>query len=202
VQSVSKAEGQQGHGLEWISGILGVNVMTIRRITGDEPKIIMEFDEGACTMTTVQLLSAGTFQAAIADATKVVVMKRSVKTNPTHEKLVQAILRESVDEDAGAEATWVGEMKSLLKDYVANQRLIIEVKESEDVPMSGPFRLDGRVWVSILDVIQRSSTRWGVKPQNTTQMAQRMRSLGIEPRAFKAVDGSTRSAWGIPEGAA
>jgi hypothetical protein len=199
VQSVAKAEGQQGHGLEWISGILGVNVVAIRRITGDEPKIIMEFDEGACTMTMVQMLSAGTFQAAIADATKVIVMKRSSKTNPTHEKLVQAILRESVDEDAGAEATWVGEMKALLKDYVVNQRSIIEVEDKADVPMSGPFRAHGKVWVSILDVIQRSSTRWGVKPQNTTQMAQRMRSLGIEPRAFRAIDGTTRSAWGIPE---
>jgi hypothetical protein len=199
VQSVSKAEGQQGHGLEWISGVLSVNVVAIRRITGDEPKIIMEFDEGACTMTTVQLLQPGTFQSAIADATKVVVMKRSAKTNPTHEKLVQAILRESIDEDAGAEATWMGEMKSLLKDYVVNQRSVIDAKEGEAVPMSGPFRLGGKVWVSILDVIQRSSTRWGVKPQNTTQMAQRMRSLGIEPRSFKTLDGTLRSAWGIPE---
>jgi hypothetical protein len=200
VQSVSKAEGQQGHGLEWISGMLGVNVAAIRRITGDEPKIIMEFDEGACTMTTVQLLAAGTFQSAIADATKVVVMKRSSKTSPTHEKLVQAILKESVDEDAGAEATWMGEMKALLKDYVVNQRSIVDIDGDEDVPMSGPFRLDGKVWVSILDVIQRSSTRWGVKPQNTTQMAQRMRSLGIEPRSFKTLDGTMRSAWGIPVG--
>jgi hypothetical protein len=199
VQSVSKTDGQQGHGLEWISGILGVNVVAIRRITGDEPKIIMEFDEGACTMTTIQMLSAGTFQAAIADATKVIVLKRSAKTNPTHERVVQAILRESIDEDAGSEATWMGEMRALLKDYIVNQRSIIETAVGEDVPMSGPFRLEGRVWVSILDIIQRGNTRWGVKSQNTTQMAQRMRSLGIEPRAFRALDGSTRSAWGIPE---
>jgi hypothetical protein len=199
VQSVSKAEGHAGRGLEWISGVLGVNVTAIRRITGDEPKIIMEFDEGTCIMTTLQLLSAGAFQAAIADATKVVVPKRSAKTNPTHEKLVQQILKESVDEDAGAEATWRGELSALLKDYIANQRSIMNVKDDEDVPMSGPFRLGGKVWVSILEVTQRSSTRWGVKTQNLTQMAQRMRSLGIEPQAFKAVDGSTRSAWGILE---
>jgi len=197
IKSVQKT-GSQDRGLEWISGALGAEVTAVRRITGDEPKVILEFPQGTCTVTTAQLLSPVAFQAAVADATKVIVPKRSAKTSPSHEALAQAILRASVDEDAGLEATWVGELKSLVRDYVANQRMIPMV-EGEPVPMSGPFRMDGRVWVAILDIAQRSSARWGVRIQNTTQMAQRLRSLGIEPKSLEASDGSFRPMWGVRE---
>lgn len=197
VRSVKRAEVKQRASLEWISDHLGVPVVAIRRITGDEPKLILEFDEGACMLTTAQLLSAAAFQAAIADATKVVVPKRSAKTSPTHEQLAQAILQASVDEDAGAEATWRGEIRALIRDHVANQRTVDDVEG--EVPMSGPFRSEGLVWVSLLDLIRRSSTRWGVRVANTTQMAQRLRSMGLEPRVFRAVDGTPRHMWGIRE---
>jgi hypothetical protein len=144
-------------------------------------------------------LSAVSFQNAVADATKIVVPKRSSKTNPTHEQLVQVILRESVDEDAGAEATWVGEIKGLLREYIANQRQIEGIDDPNEIPLGGTFRYDGRVWVSILDLAQRSNSRWGLKTQSTTQMAQRLRSIGVEPKQFMSVDKSHKIMWGITE---
>jgi hypothetical protein len=197
VRSVDKAETQTGFGLEWISGVLGVNVVAIRRITGDEPKCIMEFDEGSCSMTTAELLSPVAFQSSIADATKFIVPKRSAKTSPSHEKVIQAILRESTDEDAGHEATITGEMRSLIGDYILSQRVMPEV--TDQAPMSGPFMAEGKIWIAILDIVQRSNTRWGVKSQNSTTMAQRMRSIGMEPKSFRVADGSIRSVWGISE---
>jgi hypothetical protein len=199
VGSVRRAEDKARSGLEWVSDHLGMPVLAIRRITGDEPKLIIEFSEGSCMMTTAQLLSAAAFQTAIADATKMVVPKRSAKTHPTHEQLAQAILRSSVDEDAGMEATWRGEVRSLVRDHIASQRTIADAEGADAVPISGPFRLDGLLWVSILDLVQRSSTRWGVRVASTTQMAQRMKSLGLEPRAFVAVDGTPRHMWGVRE---
>jgi hypothetical protein len=197
VESVSKSEERSG--LEWVSERLRVNVKSIRRITGDEPKVIIDFDEGTCVVTTAQLLSPIALQTAIADATKIIIPKRSPKSNPTHEQLAQAILQASVDEDAGHEATWVGEIQSLIRDYVAHQRLVPEISDGEDIPISGPFRKDGVMWVSLLDLVQRSSSRWGVRVHNTTQMAQRMRSIGLQPKSFRSVDGEMRSMWGIGE---
>jgi hypothetical protein len=199
VDSVSKAESGSSPGLEWISDVLRINVVAIRRVTGDEPKIIMEFEPpGMCMLTSTQLLSPSTFQSLIADATKVVVGKKSAKTTPTHEQLIQAIFKESVDEDAGIEATWSGELRSILKDHVSSQMTIPDLA-AEGAPASGPFKHKGKIWVSLLEVTLRSSIRWGVKVSNSPQIAQRLKMMGLEPKSFKAVDGSTRKVWGVDE---
>ena len=184
--------------LETISRLLRITLSSVKRITGDEPQFVLEFDEGTCTMTTGQLLSPKSFQQAVAEATKVVVRKLSTKTNPTHERMVQMIMNCAEDVDAGVEATGVGELTVLLKDFLSNQRTTPELSPGEPAPAHGSFRSGGLVWVSLMDLVQRSGARWGMKT-SIRQMAQRLRALGVEREVFM-VEGEadeSRVMWGI-----
>jgi len=196
IASVQRKDSKE-KGLEWISSALAAPVTSIRRVTGDEPKIIMDFEKGRCTVTTADLLSPVMFQTAVAEATKVVVPKRSSKTKPSHEELAQAILRASTDEDAGRDSTWHGELLAIVHSLVAHQSAIPEVRGGEVVPISGPFRVGGRVWISLADITQRSNARWGARVQKTSHLAQSLRAMGIEPKKFSARDGTTREMWGV-----
>lgn len=181
--------------LEFISGILRVNLSSVKRITGDEPQIIMEFDEGTCIMNTAQLLSPKGFQQAVAEATKVVVRRLSTKSSPTHDKLVQMIMDCSEDVDAGLEATGTGELLILIKDFVGNQQ-VISLEQGDMAPHHGCFEHGGYVWVGLADLMQRSGARWGIRT-SMRQMAQQLRALGMERKVFDTEDGGTRIMWGI-----
>lgn len=201
IKSVAKTvkEKKVGRNLEWISEKIGVNVTRIRRITGDSPLVIMEFDEGKASMNTRQLLSPIEFQMEVASATKRVIPKLTSKTIPTHAQLVQAIMDMSVDEDAGQEATWDGELGHAIRAHIAAQRAHTETSSEGPVPMVGTFRRDGRVWISIGDLFQRMSALGGGKRVSNSQMAQGMRALGMEPKKFVDTSGSTRTMWGLLE---
>jgi len=182
--------------LDTVSNILRVNLSAVKRITGDEPQFVLEFDEGTCTLTTGQLLSPKSFQQAVAEATKVVVRKLSTKTNPTHDNMVQMIMDCAEDVDAGMEATGVGELMVLLKDFLGSQQVMPTIESGEDIPRHGCFRMNGLVWVSLMDLVQRSGARWGMRT-SIRQMAQRLRALGIERKTFNLEDGGSRIMWGI-----
>ena len=182
--------------LESISSILRVNLSSVKRITGDNPQFVLEFDEGTCIMSTADLLSPKIFQQSVAEATKVIVKKLSIKTNPTHDRLVQMVMNCAEDVDAGMEATEIGELTTLLKDFILNQRVSPEIPGEDEVPVHGSFRMDGLVWMSLMDLVQRSGARWGVRI-SIKQMAQRLRVFGVERKVFKVEDGSSRIMWGV-----
>ena len=182
--------------MESISSILRVNLSSVKRVTGDEPQFVLEFDAGACTLTTGQLLSPKSFQQSIAEATKIVVRKLSTKTSPTHEGLVQMIMNCAEDVDAGMEATGVGELIILLKDYLGSQQIIPILNKEEGAPRHGVFQDDSLIWVSLTDLVQRSGARWGMRT-SIKQMAQRLRANGIRRETFRMEDGGFRIMWGV-----
>jgi hypothetical protein len=181
---------------QWINDTLEMQISSVKRITGDDPRVIIEFDEGTANISTAQLLSPKSFQQAIAEATKTVTRKLSGKTIPTHDQLAQAILKVSVDVDAGIEATEVGEMMAFIKDFINNQRTMPEILEEEEVPVGGVFRHNKRIWFDLADLVQRSSARWGIRPTMKT-MAQRLKRTGAQTEVFKNVDGEERVVWGV-----
>lgn len=180
--------------LETISSILRVKLSSVKRITGDEPQIVLEFDEGTCILTTGQLLSPKFFQQAVAEATKVIIRKLSTKTNPTHDRLAQMIMLASEDVDAGLEATGSGELMILIGDFISNQR-ILEL-EGDIAPEHGNFEHEGIIWFSLGDLMQRSGARWGVRTP-MKQLAQQLRAIDAERRVFNIEGGGQRIMWGI-----
>lgn len=199
IKSVSKLDAENlGHNdvKKWLEDTLGMEVTSIKRITGDDPRVILEFNEGTANISTAQLLSPSHFQQEIAAATKIVLRKLTSKTIPTHDQLAQAILQVSVDIDAGAEATEIGEMQTFLKDFLLNQRVMPNIDEDEDVPVGGVFKFDEKMWFSLTDLVQRSSAKWGVKPTMKI-MAQRLKRIGVQTKTFRTVEGDDRIVWGM-----
>lgn len=182
--------------IERINNALRLKINSVKRITGDEPQVIIEFDEGTCYLSTPQLLSPKGLQQAVAEATKVIVRKLSSKTTPSHEQLAQMIMDVAEDVDAGVEATGVGELMVLLRDYLSNQRMIPLLEADDPIPEHGSFRDSRCVWVNLMDLVQRSGSRWGMRVP-IRQMAQRLRGLGVERRVFETPEGSQRIMWGL-----
>lgn len=181
--------------LSTVSDILRIKLNRVRRITGDAPKVILEFDEGTAMMTTAQLLSPRSFQQAVAEATKTVLRRFSSRTVPTHDRLSQMILAVSEDVDAGDEATGVGELILMISDYVSSHS-VLQTFPADAVPTRGPFVCEGRVWIGVTDLIQRAGIRWGTRP-SLASTAQMMRAVGMLRKTFTSVEGSTRTMWGI-----
>lgn len=199
IKSVSKLDAEnlgQNDVEKWLNDTLGMEVLSIKRITGDDPRVILEFNEGTANISTAQLLSPTHFQQEIAAATKMVLRKLTGKSIPTHDQLAQAILKLSEDIDAGAEATGTGEMHTFIKDFLSNQRVVPDLENEEDAPAGGVFRANSRIWFSLTDLVQRSSAKWGIKP-TMKGMAQRLKQIGAHTKTFKTVEGDNRIAWGV-----
>jgi hypothetical protein len=179
--------------LSTLSKLIGIKVLSVRRVTGDTPRIIVEFSLGLCPLTTAQLISPKEFQRAVCEATKVLIRKRGVKSSPSHERMAQMILDASEDVDAGEEATAEGELAMLLKDYLLSQK-VVRLDHGE-IPVQGSFWKDGLIWISLMDLVQAANVRWGMR-SSIREMAQRLKAYGVERRTM--TNGPVaRNLWGI-----
>lgn len=182
--------------LEQISSILKVTLLSAKRISGDEPKIVLQFDCGTATLTTARLLNPALFQQTVAEATKVVPRRFSSKTVPTHDRLAQMVLSACEEIDAGEEATSAGELMLLIGDYLGSNNLLPHIRKEEEAPLRGPFISGNRVWISAVDLLQRASMRWSKRP-TLSDLAQRMKSIEMVRQTFPLPGGGDRSMWGI-----
>lgn len=201
IESIRDAEGEdqqdQKDLIEQISDILKVKLESVKRITGDDPKILLEFNEGTVMLTMTKLLSPKGFQQAVAEATKVVVRKLGSRSVPTHDRLAQMILLASEDIDAGEEATGTGELVIMINEYIESQISLPVI--ADEAPLRGAFIYDGRAWISATDLVQRAAAKWGTRP-SLTATAQMMRAIGMVRHTFRTPGGGSRTMWGIELG--
>lgn len=176
------------------SDLLGMNLLSAHRITGDEPKFVLTFESGVCTMTVAQLLRPQLFQQAIAEATKKIVKRRSSKTSPTHDALVQLIMDGSEDRDAGDEATDTGEMKALVSDFVKRLDGIPNIDKGDDIPIEGSFIARDLTWIPLEELVYRGGLKWGMR-LTVKSAAQRLKAIGAEREQF-----GKRVMWGFSHG--
>lgn len=177
-----------------IGTVLHLPVADVRRISGDSPRIVIEFDDGnRCILTTSQLLSPAEMQEQIVNATKKVIRKLSSKTLPTHEQLAQLILNAAEEVDAGSEATEDGELTFLLREFLSNLS-IVAIQSEDPRPATGVYRMGDRIWIPV-SLFRHQLTRWGINI-NLPTLSQRLRTFGAE-RAEYASPGGQIVAWGI-----
>lgn len=180
--------------IESINHVLGLELHSVSRITGDEPQYILDFDKGKCIISASQLLSPKLFQQAVLESTNKVVQKLTAKTIPTHDQLVQMITGISEDIYAGEEATGAGEMDFLINDYLSSQSQIPEVEPGIHIPTQGCFIQEDKIWMSLDDIVHRNAIKWGAK-MSRKQCAQRLKALNIERKIFY-VGNTSRVLWG------
>jgi hypothetical protein len=184
VRSIARREAQQvggGQSLDRLTNLLHVPIRGIQRLSGDDPKYVLDLEGGRCTLTTAQLLCPRAFQQAICEATGKIIPLRSSRSKPTHEAVAQMVISTAEVVDVGDDATDRGELLTIIREYLGGRQI---VPEGEGIPSAGCFRKDGRIWVAILDLIQCGSFRLGVR-QSLPQMAQRLRAFGALRKDFR-----------------
>jgi hypothetical protein len=179
--------------LQEIGDVLGVPVLSIRRVSGEEPKVILEFTKGVAVMTSSQLLNPTQFQSIICSAAKHVSRKLSSRTNPTHEGLAALILEAAYDIDAGTEATTIGQVDMLLKYWLQTEQVL----EEGEIPEAGCFKREGHVWMSLDDIYNYATRRWGLRRLEKQHLSQLLRSNGLNWKEFRLADGRQRICWGV-----
>jgi putative DNA primase/helicase len=180
--------------LDHISKVMKTPLRGVLRLSGDDPKYVLQFDKGTTTITSAQLLKPDQLQRAILDATNVVMTKLSNKPNsvPTHDGLVQLICNVSVLVDSGEEATGLGELLGILKEMIRYEKL--PEQNLTEVPLSGSFYSEDKLWVSNRDLVQKANSlgsRFTLK-----EMAQTLRKHNFEHKTFYTELGQ-RTVWGI-----
>lgn len=198
IKNKEKGEDDQSidDSIDVISSALKMNLITIERITGDDPQYVMTFEEGKCTITIAQLFSPKLFQQAIAESTNALIKRLSSKTTPSHDRFVHLVMDCAKDIDAGIEATSTGEMIALLKDFIRGLKIIPNLDLGDEIPQHGSFRSKGISWIQIEELVHRGGQRWGMRiPMRS--MAQKLKALGISKKTFKFSEGNDRTMWGI-----
>ena len=180
-----------------LSKALGLSLKEVRRVTGETPKYVLVFEEGACELSSSQLLSGTSIQSSIAAATHVVVKRFSTKTIPSLNSVAQWIMDVAEEFDAGEEATSQGEIMGLIDDFLSSERLTPEAKD-EDPPAQGCFIAHGKVWFHLHDLRRFASDKWDTKYQFGV-LAQKLRSLDMAHQEFRADSGRDITMWGVDE---
>jgi len=197
VDSITRREGENEH-LDRTEKLTKINRMLNRvilldakRITGDDPQIMMQFDQGDVRMSTENLLSPRQFVNAIARSTKKVVRAANA---PKQAELAQLVLDIVKDEDAGSEATSLGDTNSLVLDFLDAQRVSV-LENTSEVPKHGCFRKEGGpIWVSLTEFVDWANAKAGSK-MSRRETAQQLTALGWRKHEFRTDEQGKRTAW-------
>lgn len=178
--------------LEALSSLLGngVRLLDVRRIMGEPASYELVFEQGSSMAGVTQLLSPKGLQNAVAEATKIVIKRRSTGTVPSHEQVAQRLMAIARDVVTGAESTSSGET-----DYYLNLYLAETPVETEEVPSRGVFRRDGKIWFSLEDFCRHLAARWRIN-MPLRQAAGRLGAAGVERKTFRTSEGKSRVVWG------
>ena len=171
----------------------GLEVLGMRRITGETSQYFIEFDKGTVVLAEDQLWNSRQLQRRVSEVTKVVIPEFSAKTIPMRSVMLQAILNLVEDVDAGDEATLFGELALMLTEYLMTASLF--AGEGTPPPRGAFFRAD-RVWVSTTEFSRWAANNWGSKP-TIPALAQKLKAWGAESKEWHC-EGRTRKMWGIP----
>lgn len=182
--------------LRRVSQILKLELLGVRRISGDSPRYILDFAEGEVRLSGEQLLSPRGFQLAVMQGTNQLIRKFGERTSPTHQRLASMVLSLAEQVDAGEEATEFGELFMLVQDLLTSAATLPQLADGS-VPDRGMFVSDGRAWFSLPDLTQRAAQRWGSR-RPIAATAQTLKAMGLERRTFDVTAETKRTMWGVP----
>jgi len=164
------------------------------RITGDDPHYVVRFREGVMHITSEQLLSGRQFQAAVLRATNQVIKEFGPRHHPRQDEIAKMIIDVCRDEDAGPEATALGDLDLLMADFLDSQR-IQTLETLDEVPKHGCFHLTGgSVWIGLGEFVDWANNKAGHKMARP-QTAQQLKRMGWRRDEFRTDEQGKRPAW-------
>lgn len=165
--------------MEEISAELGVRVLRILKITGKEPRYVLELEAGKIELPNIKkLLSLAGIRDAIAAQADILIPR--IKAG-AWDDLTRKILASLTTVEGGEDLTFEGEIASYVDDYLQSTQWIADVSD----PKLGlstkrrPMIIDGRAAVMAREVADHVRRNWTAQV-TTHQVAAGLIALGAE----------------------
>lgn len=205
IESIEKREqarrGQQIESREeTISGIadaFGIPLVDVKRISGEEPMLIFEFEDGGeAKVKAENCISQHMWRKKVGARSGQIPDKISSKGDTSFDDYMQMIFDAAEEIQPGAEAYTIGQIKGWLQIYLENK----EPKEEDDGMPETPKKINGNIYIHLGDFRTFINNRYDIK-FDPKELVQILSAKGASRETVNVTSNnkrSTRSMWQVP----
>jgi hypothetical protein len=180
---------------EQISNAIGVRVLRIIKIDGQEPTYRLELEAAKILFPSVdKLVGQPSFRMKIASAVDHLVPRIPPKA---WDRVAQMILNALTVEDGGDEASLVGAAKLYVERYLAETRFIDAEKDETYQNRFKPTVYEGQIAVRSQELQQHINKTWNVN-RPLKEIAAMLSALGANSMRLKRTALRDQSRWLLP----
>lgn len=180
---------------EQISKALGITVLRIVKISGQEPTYRIELDNAKVAFPSVsKLVGQHTFRMEIASAADLLIPKSKPVV---WEQIVKLMLNALTVEDGGDEADLEGSARIYVDRYLADAHFVNAHEEQSYQSLSWPAIYEGRITICSQDLLQYINKTWN-QNRAIKEVTAMLSVLGASTTRLKRGKLRDQSRWMLP----
>jgi len=181
---------------ERISQALGVRVLRLLKVTGEEPTYVMELENATIKFSGVgKLIDQGSLRIAVAAAVNRLIPRIKPKA---WERLAQTMLDALTEQEGGDETDTVGVAKMYLTRYLTESAFIPSIETQPIQSIRKPTVIDGHVAISASD-LQMHVNKAFFLSLTVKAIAQMLTVLGARSVRIRGARLRDQSRWLLPK---
>ncbi len=181
---------------ERISQALGIRVLRLLKITGEEPTYVMELENATVKFAGVgRLIDQASVRVAVAAAVNRLIPRIKPKA---WERLVQTMLDALIEQEGGDETECVGVTKMYLTRYLTETAFIPSIETQPIQSIRKPTVIDGHVAISASD-LQMHVNKAFFLSLTVKAIAQMLTVLGARSVRIRGARLRDQSRWLLPK---
>lgn len=181
---------------ERISQALGIRVLRLLKITGEEPTYVMELENATIKFAGVgRLIDQGSVRVAVAAAVNRLIPRIKPKA---WERLAQTMLDALIEQEGGDETDCVGVTKMYLTRYLTETAFIPSIETQPIQSIRKPTVIDGHVAISASD-LQMHVNKAFFLSLTVKALAQMLTVLGARSVRIRGARLRDQSRWLLPK---
>lgn len=181
---------------ERISQALGIRVLRLLKITGEEPTYVMELENATIKFAGVgRLIDQASVRVAVAAAVNRLIPRIKPKV---WERLAQTLLDSLIEQEGGDETDCVGVTKMYLTRYLTESAFIPSIETQPIQSIRKPTVIDGHVAISASD-LQMHVNKAFFLSLTVKAIAQMLTVLGARSVRIRGARLRDQSRWLLPK---
>lgn len=181
---------------ERISQALGIRVLRLLKITGEEPTYVMELENSTIKFTGVgRLIDQASVRVAVAAAVNRLIPRIKPKA---WERLAQTMLDALIEQEGGDETDCIGVTKMYLTRYLTETAFIPSIETQPIQSIRKPTVIDGHVAISASD-LQMHVNKAFFLSLTVKALAQMLTVLGARSVRIRGARLRDQSRWLLPK---
>jgi hypothetical protein len=178
-----------------ISEALGIRVLRLIKVTGEEPTYLMELDTGAIRFSSVgKLIDQASVRVAIAAAVNRLIPRIKAKA---WEQLAQTMLDALTEQEGGDDTDAIGATRMYLTRYLTETAFIPSIESQPIQSVHKPTVIDGRVAICASD-FQMHANKVFFLNLSIKALAQMLTVLGARSVRIRGSKLRDQSRWLLP----